>query len=146
MDSKFGGILQVRNHSPLRFVELIHYSGSSLDPSEVFIRAKMTCVRAAAKTGDGKILANFREIPAFCRRLAEEVIAGLRDARLGGVLVMGNTSEPVCQTTVALGRIGVVLLGGMNPIAAADEAGIVADNHAMCTAIEYRDLVRFEDI
>ena len=38
-DSRFGGILQVREYQPLRFVELIHYTGSSLDPSEVFIRA-----------------------------------------------------------------------------------------------------------
>ena len=29
-DSKFGGILQVKNGDPLRFVELIYYSGSSL--------------------------------------------------------------------------------------------------------------------
>jgi len=28
MDSRFGSILQIRNHKPLRFVELIHYSGS----------------------------------------------------------------------------------------------------------------------
>ena len=45
IDSKFGGILQVRNSEPLRFVELIHYSGSSLDPSEIFIRGKMTSVK-----------------------------------------------------------------------------------------------------
>ena len=30
IDSKFGGILQVKNGDPLRFVELIYYSGSSL--------------------------------------------------------------------------------------------------------------------
>ena len=29
VDSKFGGILQIRNHEPLRFVELINYAGSS---------------------------------------------------------------------------------------------------------------------
>ena len=37
-DSRFGGILQIRDHRPLRFVELISYSGTSLDPSEIFIR------------------------------------------------------------------------------------------------------------
>ena len=49
MNSRFGGILQIRNHKPLRFVELIQYDGSSLDPSEVFIRARMTSVRDVAK-------------------------------------------------------------------------------------------------
>lgn len=146
MDSRFGGILQIRNHQPLRFVELIHYAGSSLDPSEVFIRAKMTGVREAAKTGNGKILANFREIPALCRPIAEKVITKLKEARLGGLLVMGNTSEPVCEIPVELNRIGIVLLGGLNPVAAAEEAGIEADNRAMSTVINYCDLVSFREV
>jgi len=54
IDSKFGGILQVRKGSPLRFVELINYSGSSLDPSEIFIRGQMTSVGEVVKNGDGK--------------------------------------------------------------------------------------------
>ncbi len=146
MDSRFGGILQIRNHKPLRFVELIHYAGSSLDPSEVFIRARMTSVREAAKSGEGKILANFREIPALCRPTAEEEVAKLREAGLGGLLLMGNTSEPVCETPVELNKIGVILLGGLNPIAAAAEAGIEAENHAMSTIMEYRDLIKFEEL
>lgn len=146
MDSKFGGILQMRNHKPFRFVELIHYAGSSLDPSEVFIRARMTSVKEAVKSGNGKILANFREIPALCRETAEEVVAKLREAGLEGILLMGNTSEPVCEIPVELNRIGMILLGGMNPIAAAEEAGIEAQNHAMCTVIEYQDLTRFKEL
>jgi repressor of nif and glnA expression len=62
-------------------VELIQYAGSSLDPSEVFIRARMTSVSEAAKRGEGKILANFREIPALCRGIAEKVVAGLKEAK-----------------------------------------------------------------
>lgn len=146
MDSRFGGILQIRNHKPLRFVELIHYAGSSSDPSEVFIRAKMTSVTEVAKKGDGKILANFREIPELCRPIAEEVVAKLKEAGLGGVLVMGNTSEPVCEIPVELNRVGIILLGGLNPVAAAEEAGIEAENHAMSTVMEYQDLIKFEKL
>jgi repressor of nif and glnA expression len=120
--------------------------GSSLDPSEVFIRARMTSVKEAVKSGNGKILANFREIPALCRETAEEVVAKLREAGLEGILLMGNTSEPVCEIPVELNRIGMILLGGMNPIAAAEEAGIEAQNHAMCTVIEYQDLTRFKEL
>ena len=40
MDSRFGGIMEIKNHKPVRFVELINYAGSSMDPSEVFIRAE----------------------------------------------------------------------------------------------------------
>jgi len=146
MDSRFGGILQIRNHRPLRFVELIHYSGSSLDPSEVFIMAKMTSVAEVARSGDGKLLANFREIPALCRPIAEEVIAKLNKAGLDGVLVMGNTSEPVSEIPVELNRIGMILLGGLNPVAAAGEAGIEAENRAMSTIMEYQGLIKFREL
>lgn len=144
MDSKFGGILQVRNYKPLRFVEVIHYAGSSLDPSEVFISAKMTSVTQVVKTGDGRILANFRQIPALCRPIAEKVIAKLKEAGLGGLLAMGNTSEPVCEIPVELNQVGIVLLGGLNPVAAAEEAGIEVENHAMSTVTEYQNLIKFE--
>ncbi len=146
MDSRFGGILQIRNKHPHRFVELIHYAGSSLDPSEVFIRGKMTSVREAARDGNGKILANFREIPAICRPIVEESIAGMKQAGLGAIALMGNTSEPVCEIPVDLNKIGIILIGGMNPVAAAEEAGIKADNRAMSTTVDYKELIKFEDI
>ncbi len=146
IDSKFGGLLQMRNSQPLRFVELIHYAGSSLDPSEVFIKAQMTSVTEVARRGEGTILANFREIPAMCRPIAEEVLAGLKTAGISGLLLMGSASEVVCQIPVELNRIGMVLIGGLNPVAAAAEAGIQADNHAMSTVIDYQRLVRFEEL
>ena len=146
MDSRFGGILQMRNNEPLRFVELIYYSGCSLDPAEVFIMARMTSVREAVERGEGMILANLREIPAICRTITEEVITKLREAGLGGLLLMGNTSETVCEVPVELNKIGVVLIGGLNPVAAAVEAGIEAENYAMSTVMEYQDLVKFKEV
>jgi len=146
MDSKFSGILQVRNNKPLRFVELIQYAGCSLDPSEVFIRARMTSVAQVVKTGEGKILATYREIPALCQLMAQEVVAKLKKAGIGGLLVMGNPSETVCEIPVELNRIGVVLLGGLNPVAAAGEAGIEAENYGMSTVVEYQNLIKFEEL
>ena len=143
IDSRFGGILQLRNHKPLRFVELIEYSGSSLDPSEIFITSKMTSVGEAARRGEGKVLANFREMPALCRPLAETVISSLKDAGLGGLVMIGDTSEPVCEIPVGLNKVGVILLGGLNPVAAAVEAGIDAENAAMCGFLDYGALVSF---
>lgn len=145
-DSRFAGLLQIRNHRPLRFVELIHYAGSSIDPSEMFIKARMTSVAEVIRSGDGTILANFREIPALCQPIAEEVVTKLKEAGLGGLLLMGNISEPVCEVPVELNRIGIVLIGGLNPVAAAEEAGIHAENHAMSTVVEYENLIKFEEL
>jgi repressor of nif and glnA expression len=146
MDSRFGGILQIRNHEPFRFVELIHYAGSSLDPSEVFIRARMTSVRGVVRIGNGKMLANFREIPALCRPIAENVVAKLKEAGLGGLMAMGNISEPVCEIPVEVNRIGMIFIGGLNPVAAAEEAGIEAENYAMSTVMEYQKLNKFQEV
>ncbi|MFC1904627.1 DUF128 domain-containing protein [Chloroflexota bacterium] len=146
MDSKFSGILQIRNNKPLRFVELIHYAGCSLDPSEVFIRAKMTSVAEVIRTGEGKILTTYREIPALCKPIVEEVVAKLKKVGIEGLLVMGNTSETVCEIPVELNRIGIILLNGLNPVAAAVEAGIEVDNYGMSMVIDYDKLVRFKEI
>jgi repressor of nif and glnA expression len=146
VDSRFGGILQIQEYKPLRFTELINYAGSSLDPSEIFIRAKMTSVTKAAENGNGDILANFREIPAVCRPVADEVVSKLKDAGIGGLFLMGNISEPVCEIPVDLNRVGAILIGGLNPVAAAQEAGIESENHAMSALIDYQKLVKVDDI
>ncbi len=146
MDSKFGGILQMRGRKPLRFAELIYYSGTSLDPSEVFIRGKMTDVTGAAKNGDGKVLGNFAEVPGQCRPLAEDMMAKLKEAGLGSLMVMGKPGEPVCEVPVDPNRVGVLMLGGLNPVAAAEEAGIQAENAAISSVVEYSRLRSFWDL
>ncbi|MCX6004157.1 MAG: NrpR regulatory domain-containing protein, partial [Chloroflexi bacterium] len=146
MNSKFGGLLQMQDHKPLRFIELIHYDGCSLDPSEIFIKARMTSVMQVTKSGGGNILANFREIPAICRPLAHEVITKMAKARLNGVLQVGNVSEPLCEVPLELNRVGMILTGGLNPIAAVEESGIHVETHAMSTVVEYKSLVEFEEI
>jgi repressor of nif and glnA expression len=146
MDSKFGGILQIKNHKPLRFVELIRYSGSSLDPSEIFIASKMTSVGRVARQGEGRILANFREIPAPCQPTAEKILAGLKQAGLGGLIVMGEVGKSLCEVPVEVNKVGMILVGGLNPVAAAVESGIEAENRAMCAVIEYQDLIKFWEL
>jgi len=140
---RFGGVLEVRNSKPRRFVAIIEYAGTSLDPAEQFIRARMTSVSEASKTGNGKILGVFRTIPAPAREFFEEKIAVLKKAGIGGVYALGNTSEPLCQIPVALNRIGVVQLGGLNPVAAAVEAGIEIENIAESGLIDFQQLKSF---
>jgi repressor of nif and glnA expression len=146
IDSKFGGVLQMRNNQPMRFIDLIYYSGSTVDPSEVFIRAGMTDVQTIIKEGEGKVLANFRELPAHCQALAEDTIERLKEAGLGGLIMMGNPSEEICGISVGLNRVGMILLGGLTPVAAATEAGIECDNKAMSTLLDYKDFIKFEQL
>ena len=145
MDAKFGGILEMRQGLPLRFVELIYYSGSSLDPSEVFIQGKMTSVRNVSE-GTGNILANFREIPSPSLERVEKLLADIRKAGINGVLSVGDNGEAVCQTPVASNRIGMVIADGLNPVALAQEMGVEAENYAMTTIMDYQNLSSFSEI
>jgi repressor of nif and glnA expression len=139
----FGGLLEVRNSKPRRFVAIINYAGTSLDPSEQFIRSRMTSVSQVAKTGSGRVLGVFRTIPAPARELVDEKIAMLKEAGIDGVYTLGNTSESLCQIPVALNRIGIVQLAGLNPVAAAVEAGIEIENIAESGLIDYQQLRSF---
>jgi repressor of nif and glnA expression len=146
MESKFGGVLEIRDSKPRRFVAVINYGGTSIDPSEQYIRAGMTSVGEAAKTGNGKILANFREIPAPARSIVEDTVAELKAAGINGVFALGNISEPICQISIGMNRVGMVLLGGLNPVAAAAEAGIEVENAAESGMLDFQQLVSFWQI
>jgi HTH-type transcriptional regulator, global nitrogen regulator NrpRI len=62
------------------------------------------------------------------------------------VLLMGKTSDPVCEIDVEQNKIGLILLGGLNPMAAASEIGIEAENHSMSTVVEYDQFVNYQDV
>jgi len=143
IDSKFGGVLEIKDGKPRRFVAIINYTGTSLDPSEQYIRSRMTTVGEAALTGNGRILANFRELPAPARAIVEEQISLLKEAGINGVYVLGNTSEPICQITPGLNRVGMVLLGGLNPLSAAVEAGLDIENIGESGLLDFQQLQSF---
>jgi len=146
VEFRFGGLLEVRKLNPRRFVAIIDYAGTSVDPSEHFIQGRMTSVGEAARTGNGKILGVFRTVPAPAREVVEEKIARLKEVGIGGVYAVGGTSEPICQIPVALNRIGIVQLGGLNPVAAAVEAGVEIENVAENGLIDFQQLRSFWEL
>jgi len=146
VESKFGGMLQIDNYHPLRFTDLISYSGSTLDPLEVFIKSKMTSVGQAAATGCGKIMASFREMPAGAREAALPILRRAEDAGFGSALVIGKPGHPLLGVPVGIGRIGFVVPGGLNPVAVLEEEGIATESKALVTLIDYQRLRLFCDI
>jgi repressor of nif and glnA expression len=144
--SKFGGVLQVENAEPSRFTALISYEGSSLDPLEIFIKSGMTDVMNAVKHHDGKILASFREIPVVSLEKAEELSESMKDKGIGGILLIGSPNQPLLEMPVSMDKAGVVVVGGLNPIAALEEAGIPAVSKAMSTLYRFSDLLKFKEL
>ncbi|MGB9595007.1 MAG: DUF128 domain-containing protein [Candidatus Poribacteria bacterium] len=138
--SRFGGLLQVESHKPRRFTEIIEYSGSSLDPAEIFIKSKMTSVLDVVRSGSGKVLAGFREIPIVCLHEAENILNRLAEIGLYGTLAIGEPNQPVLQIPVSSGYVGLVILAGLNPLAAVEEVGISTQNRSLCLMMDYKKL------
>ena len=144
--SRFGGMLEVEAGAPKRFVALVSYEGSSLDPLEIFIRSGMTDVGGAVGNGEGKVLASFREIPMVSVDKALKVVRGLEARGIGGIIRIGEPNNALFEIPVGMDRSGVAITGGLNPLAVLEEAGIRVRSHAMSTLYEYSRLVPFKSL
>lgn len=143
--SRFGGLLQIEEKEPKRFTALIGYEGSSLDPHLIFIKSKMTSVLDVMNFGDGNVLASFREIPVVSLERAEEIDRRLRELGIGGILMIGGPNHPLLEIQTGIDRAGICVVGGLNPIAALEEAGIETTSTAMSAMVEYADLKLLKD-
>lgn len=143
--SRFGGVLEIDEEAPTRFLALISYEGSSMDPLVVFIKSRMTAVTNALKHHSGKVLASFREIPVVSIEKARELEARLRAKGIGGALLIGNPNQPLLEMPVGMDRAGMVIVGGLNPIAALEEADIITESTAMVILYDYAKLMPFKD-
>jgi len=135
MSSRFGGLLEFHEKVPFRFSQFINYDGSTLDPLEIFIKGRMTSVRQTALTGTGTIGASFREVPTATLPDVERIVAELEGMGLGGVLLMGKPNQPLLDIPVSQGRVGMIIAGGLNPVAALEEIGISTQSwalHSLC--------------
>ncbi|HOE12945.1 MAG TPA: NrpR regulatory domain-containing protein [bacterium] len=145
-DSRFGGMLEVQNRTPIRFTDVIYYDGTSLDPLEIFIKGGLTSVREAVRTGHGRIGVSFREVPTAAMAEVEKVLRRMDQIGLGGVLMIGRPSQPVLDFPVQEGRTAILLIGGLNPLAAVEEAGMPTTNFALCTLFEFQRLIHYSEI
>jgi len=144
--SRFGGLLQYQEGRPQRFTQIIHYDGTTLDPLEIFIKSRMTSVGRAAAGGAGLVGASFREIPAPAAEAARRLAARMAKAGLGGVLLLGRPGQPLLEVPVSPGRVGLVVIGGLNPLAAVEEAGIPTQNRAMGTLLPFEELLPYQRV
>ncbi len=144
--SVFGGVLEISEGQPVRFTDVINYSGTSLDPLEIFIKGKLTSVRKAAQTGSGRIGASFREFPSPAYAEVERLSPMLHEIGIGGCLLIGKPNRDLLEFPVEEDRTGFLVCGGLNPVAAVEEAGIPASNHALSTLYEYERLMHYEAV
>ncbi len=144
--SRFGGVIEVDEGRPSRFTAILSYDGSSIDPLVLFIRGRMTSVGSAVTEGRGKILGSFREIPVMSLAAAQDVQRRLAEIGIGGILTMGNPNQPLLEMPVGMDRAGMVIVGGLNPVAALEESGIHTESTAMAVLYDYERLTPFSEL
>ncbi|MDY6935156.1 MAG: NrpR regulatory domain-containing protein [Spirochaetota bacterium] len=140
ISSRFGGVLEISKGHPLRFTDIINYNGTSIDPLEIFIKGGMTSIREIISTGSGKIGASFREFPSIAMPKVEKIKKRLDDIGLGGILLIGKPGQPLLDIPVPDGRVGMIVAGGLNPIAAVEESGIPTENEALKTIYDFNEM------
>jgi HTH-type transcriptional regulator, global nitrogen regulator NrpRI len=144
--SRFGGLVEMVDGKPKRFIELVEYHGTSIDPHKMFIMANMTGVNRFAATGNGIVGVSFREFPSAANEKVKSIISTLAKLNLNGVLAVGHPNRPLLDIRVGEGRTAMITIDGLNPIAALHEAGIPIELNPLSGLEELSDYVPFSEV
>jgi repressor of nif and glnA expression len=144
--SRLGGLVEMDNGVPKRFLELTEYQGTSVDPHKIFILASMTRVTQCAQSGCGTLGVSFREFPSVALEKAKTVVSSLTRLNLNGILAIGQPNRPLLGIPVGEGRTGMIAIDGLNPIAALHEAGIPFELTPLSGLEELSAFVPFKEV
>lgn len=143
--SRFGGLLELQGGHPTRFLEVINYDGTSIDPLEVFIRSGMADYVGAVISGHGRIGASFREYPAESIETVHRVAARLEAIGLGSLLCLGNPGQALYGVPVSPHRAGAVIIGGLNPMSIFEETGLRVQSRALSGLVDFHRLFHYSE-
>ncbi|AEH06146.1 DUF128 domain-containing protein [Methanothermococcus okinawensis] len=127
----YGGVLELGKN---RFIDIISYEGTSLDPHEVFFNRV-----------DGKktILSGVRKVPMAAR---DSLINIAEKLNWPGILEIGKPNNDICGIKVEKGMFGFVSLGGINPFVIIKNKGIPIEIEALHGIKEYSELVPLKEL
>ncbi|MDY6864746.1 MAG: NrpR regulatory domain-containing protein [Halobacteriota archaeon] len=138
LEIEHGGTLQIERGVATKFIDLIGYAGTSIDPVEAFISRGKTSVSEVLRGGTGRVLANYRKIPLVAVEKATEVISAAKESKIGGVI--GVFEDCALGIPVEFGRAGIPIFVGVNGLAAAEEVGIKTETKTISALMDYKDL------
>ncbi|MDY2744089.1 MAG: NrpR regulatory domain-containing protein [Methanosphaera sp.] len=136
----YSGVLDVYGNNR-RFIELISYMGSSIDPHEIFLKKNMEDILGSLNNS-GKILASVHSIPYIARDKTISVLESLKESGFE-VLKLGKPNEYMYNARIEKYNFGFVLSGGLNPIAAIKEKDIPVDIKSIETIVDFNS---FEEL
>ncbi|MGD1005540.1 MAG: NrpR regulatory domain-containing protein [Methanoregulaceae archaeon] len=117
----YGGRLEITNGIAKRFVDLIGYRGTTIDPLELFISSGLTSISSYCQTRSGITLANVREVPISAQKQVKEVIEEMNQCGFIFPVKLGNQ---VFNLPPNQYRLSLVAFSGLNYIGNAVEKGL----------------------
>lgn len=144
--SRFGGLIELHDGAPVRFVDVIHYDGTSIDPLVVFIRSGMADYVNAVNTGTGRIGASFREFPADSVEAVRGISKQLETLGLGSLLRLGNPGQSLYGVAVGPQRVGAIIIGGLNPMSIFEETGLRVRSSALSGLVDFNNLFHYSEL
>ena len=132
---KYGGLLELTE--PPLFVDMISYSGSSLDPHKIFISKNMTSINK--NIGPDRILASIKEVPYVARDYTIHLLDILNNIGFS-IYKIGKPRELVYNAKVDNYNFGVITGSGLNLIAALKEQNIDVKVKAIEKLIPFEEM------
>jgi len=105
----------------------------------------MTDYRGAVGSGSGRIGAGFREMPSSSREKVLELADALGAVGLGGFLDVGYPGRDLMGIPINEGRLGAIVIGGLNPMAILEEHGVDVHSRALSAIVDYNRLIPFTE-
>jgi len=144
--SLYAGLLEISDNRPERFTALIRYDGTSLDPLEIFIKARMTSCSHISKTKNGMMGASYREIPSSSRDEVLEITEKLKKAGLSGILEIGYPGQSLMDIPISHNRCGIIIGGGLNAIAMLEENGMDVVSKALSGTVDKERFFSYKEL
>lgn len=140
-----GGVIEIDNRTPVRFIHMILYEHTTIDPLQVLISQKTTSVTSVMRRGSGNILGNIREFHMEAESLVGHVLDELADSCYAGILEVGMPNVPLLGVPVNPQFIGIATIGGTNPLAAIREGGRWVQIQAMKGLMDIAEMEEIRD-
>ena len=116
----YGGRLEIAGGTPKRFVDLIGYRGTTIDPLELFISSGLTSINSYCRTKSGIALANVREVPSSALHQVKDTIGQMKQCGFIFPVTMGNQVFNLPHNQY---RLSIVAFSGLNFIGNTTEQG-----------------------
>jgi repressor of nif and glnA expression len=99
-----------------------------------------------ASGGNGKVLADYCEIPMLSCSKADELLQRMKNSGLVTRAFLSRPGEKICEIPFSPERAGLVTFSGLNAAAAAIESGIAVTNHSICGLLDVSRLRPFDEL